>query len=132
MRAGVQLAGVVLGMGATGCGSVTASMAESGGTPTPAPSAVQLDCPDGTRSAGHVDGVDVVKSTATPQELGDMFAAGREGDQNVAAQVVAESETEAVVAIAREDGTVNTILRLNHSDKYGWRMDSIVSCGHSQ
>ncbi len=132
MRGGVQLAGVVLGMGAAGCGSVTASMAESGGTTTPAPSAVQLDCPDGTRAAGNPTYVDLEKSTATPQELGDMFAAGREGDQNVAAHVVAESDTEAVVAIEREDGSVNTVLRLSRSDEYGWRLDSIVSCGHSR
>lgn len=130
MRAGVQLAGVVvLGIGAAGCGSVTASMPDV--EATPAPSAVQLDCLDETRAAGNVDGV-AVKSTATPQELGDMFAAGREGDQNVAAHVVTEGDTEAVVAIAREDGSVNTVLRLSHSDEYGWRMDSIMSCGHNR
>ncbi len=127
MRKIVQLTAAALGVGAAGCGSVTAATVTAQGTAVP--SAVQLDCPDGYVAAGNPTYI-LMKSTATPQQIADRLAAGPMYDEVVIASVVAQSDTEAVAVLERQDGSVNTVLRLSHSDEYGWHLDSIRSCGH--
>lgn len=127
MRKGVQLAAAALGVGAAGCGSVTAVTVDAQGTAVP--SAVQLDCPDEYIAAGNPTHV-LMKSTATPQQIADRLASAPIYDEVVVASVVAQSDTEAVAVLERQDGSVNTVLRLSHSDQYGWHLDSMTSCGH--